>query len=258
MLGVAWLVLWCAGSPVRATECWTNLAGRAVHGRLVAGDAHAVTLALPRHRDAAPTDVVRDDLVNPPALIDRLRQGTRPVDLWLRGELAAALPFPDAADAAGREADAWIEARLVPGLNLLVNGERLYDRGRFAGLTLRRETEALLRERLRGARLAYLNRLLLEDAYPRELARVRTLILPLRSLAAGSQRRAAWRLGLSWPLEPAPPGPWDQTWGRAVKLRERGDLEDGELEWIGSCLTSGAGTPARPDERSDPRPPSAP
>lgn len=56
-------------------------------------------------------------------------------------------------------------------LNRLINGPALYDEPRFAKVTLRPETIAVLNRKPAGLELARLNRLLLEDAFPRELVK---------------------------------------------------------------------------------------
>jgi YihY family inner membrane protein len=60
-------------------------------------------------------------------------------------------------------------ATLVQNLNKIAAGESVYDERRFDGVSLRPETKALLGRKLAGQELARLNRLLIEDAYPREL-----------------------------------------------------------------------------------------
>jgi hypothetical protein len=53
----------------------------------------------------------------------------------------------------------------------VLSGPSIYEKTRFRGVTLRPETERLLKKDPTGAQLAHLNKLLLEDAYPAELAR---------------------------------------------------------------------------------------
>jgi uncharacterized protein (TIGR03663 family) len=60
---------------------------------------------------------------------------------------------------------------LVQALNKLVGGKSIYERDRFQGMVLRRETANLMAQNPTGANLARLNRLLLQDAYPVELSR---------------------------------------------------------------------------------------
>ena len=60
---------------------------------------------------------------------------------------------------------------LVADLNNLIDGPVLYDQARFAGVTLRPETQNLLSQNPAGTNTAHLNRLLLDDAYPRAISR---------------------------------------------------------------------------------------
>ncbi len=60
---------------------------------------------------------------------------------------------------------------VVEALQKIVAGASIYKEKRFKGVFLRPETAALLKKNLKGASLAYLNRLLLEDSFPAELSR---------------------------------------------------------------------------------------
>src|SRR5436190_16496528 len=64
-----------------------------------------------------------------------------------------------------------LEPVLVESLNTIVRGDRLYHEERFAGIPLSDQTKFLLGRELQGNHLARLNRLLLEDAYPREIVK---------------------------------------------------------------------------------------
>ena len=64
-----------------------------------------------------------------------------------------------------------LRTNLVAGLTGLVHGQPVYDAQRFAGVTLRPETQALLATNPTGDALAHLNRLLLDDAFPKEISR---------------------------------------------------------------------------------------
>jgi len=58
---------------------------------------------------------------------------------------------------------------VVQVLNKIIDGPCIYENVRFQGILLRPETSSLLKEQPKGAKLAHLNRLLLEDAFPAEL-----------------------------------------------------------------------------------------
>ena len=60
-------------------------------------------------------------------------------------------------------------AILIEQLNHLLQCESLYDAQRFAGVKLSEDTRVVLAENPEGEKLIRLNRLLLDDAYPREL-----------------------------------------------------------------------------------------
>jgi hypothetical protein len=76
-----------------------------------------------------------------------------------------------------RSLDGWSQientamAVLVKSLNRVVSGPSIYDKTRFSKVTLRPETDDLLKENPQGQQLARLNKLLLEDAYPAELTK---------------------------------------------------------------------------------------
>jgi hypothetical protein len=63
---------------------------------------------------------------------------------------------------------------LVKDLNKILAGPSIYDRVRFTNIVLRPETSELLHQNPTGQQLARLNKLLLEDAYPAELAKSAT------------------------------------------------------------------------------------
>ena len=73
-----------------------------------------------------------------------------------------------------------LQAALLADLNLALVGQTIYEEGRFRNVTLRPETRKLLRQHPEGKDAARLNRLLLEDAYPKEL-------VP-RPLSGGTQK----------------------------------------------------------------------
>ena len=65
-------------------------------------------------------------------------------------------------------------ATIVKDLNQLISGPSFYTPSRFAGVTLRAETQRLLQQNPTGYQLARLNKLLLEDAYPADLVKSST------------------------------------------------------------------------------------
>ena len=63
-----------------------------------------------------------------------------------------------------------VEAALILELNKIIDGISIYEEERFAGIKLRKKTTEFLGRELQGNELRNLNKMLLEDAYPHELA----------------------------------------------------------------------------------------
>lgn len=64
-----------------------------------------------------------------------------------------------------------LEPVLVDSLNGIIRNDTLYREDRFAGVPLSEQAKSLLGLELRGNHLARLNRLLLEEAYPKEIVK---------------------------------------------------------------------------------------
>jgi hypothetical protein len=90
-------------------------------------------------------------ILNPSAFAAKLASGSDAVSAFLREQLA-----------------------LAKNINQIIAGPSIYDKTRFANIVLRPETEELLKTNPRGQQLARLNKLLLEDAYPVDLAKSAT------------------------------------------------------------------------------------
>jgi hypothetical protein len=116
-----------------------------------------------------------DGIVDPGGFASRLASGTDAVSVYLRGKLEALVKVDLASYAAtNANAKALLQAT-VKDLNQVLAGPSIYEAGRFSGVALRPETESLLKASPSGFRLARLNKLLLEDAYPVELAKGATM-----------------------------------------------------------------------------------
>lgn len=63
-----------------------------------------------------------------------------------------------------------VEAALIEDLNEIITGDLIFEPTRFSNVNLREQTKELLVRALNGAEVARVNRLLLEDAYPREIS----------------------------------------------------------------------------------------
>ena len=105
-----------------------------------------------------------------PAPLRPLKSSAEAVSLWLRGQLSPATLRALAEARVSRTNLAPALTLLTNDLNRIVSGPCLYDAERFSGVSLRPKTLKLLAAQPVGARLAMLNRLLLEDAYPEEIS----------------------------------------------------------------------------------------
>jgi hypothetical protein len=101
------------------------------------------------------TALSRSGITDPATLASKLTNGSDAISVFLRGRMQGSV-----------KADT-----LVTDLNQVISGPSIYDQARFGNVVLRPETEQLLKQNPSGQQLARLNKLLLEDAYPGELAR---------------------------------------------------------------------------------------
>lgn len=112
-----------------------------------------------------------DDLADLALFASRLVKPRSGVSRFLRDALSPdVLAGLAEMRAPGRVAEG-LETRLAEEIEGLLTGPPIWDERRFAGITLRPVTRGLLAGGPRGADLSRLNRLLLEDAYPQEIAR---------------------------------------------------------------------------------------
>jgi hypothetical protein len=104
-------------------------------------------------------------------LAHRLRQPDRSVDEFVAGRLP-----PEVKDALaeylGEDSDRRLERALVCCLNTLIHGPSIWNEKRFEGIELRQDTAHIRSRNTQGANLEQLNRMLLEDAYPKELRKL--------------------------------------------------------------------------------------
>lgn len=110
------------------------------------------------------------DFSDLPGFAAKLAAGAEPLSAHLGGKLDDAqrtslAHFPTEAAEAKKATSALLKA-----VNAAVAGPSLYDAERFKGVALRPATEALRARNPAGQELIRLNRLLLEDAYPKEIA----------------------------------------------------------------------------------------
>jgi hypothetical protein len=117
----------------------------------------------------APVTFGAGDIVDLPAFAARLADKSDPMAAFVVGQLdepaRAALAAPGASTTNARP----LASALAKNLTRIAGGPSIFDSDRFRGVKLRTETEALRARTPRGSELRRLNRMLLEDAFPREL-----------------------------------------------------------------------------------------
>jgi uncharacterized repeat protein (TIGR04138 family) len=113
-----------------------------------------------------------EDIRDLRAFTARLQEQSDPVSKFLWGGLSEA-----SRQAVLRGADSQdFQEALVKELNQIIQARPIFQKQRFAGVRLSDQTRSLIGHELAGTQLAAFNRLLLEDAFPTELARSRGLL----------------------------------------------------------------------------------
>ena len=116
------------------------------------------------------TSLASGGITDAARLAAQLTNGPDAVSVFLRGRLQDSVTADLAAYSPSAENAKAVVSALVKDLNQVISGPSVYDAARFHGIALRPETEQLLKRHPSGQQLARLNKLLLEDAYPAELA----------------------------------------------------------------------------------------
>jgi ligand-binding SRPBCC domain-containing protein len=105
------------------------------------------------------------------AFAEKLANGQDPVSVFLRGQLDGLVKIDLTTYASTNTNAAALLSAIVKQISQLLAGPSIFSAGGFRDATLRPETQALLRQNPHGEPLARLNRMLLEDAYPVEIAK---------------------------------------------------------------------------------------
>ena len=134
------------------------------------------------------------DLKEPNSMAVKLRDARDPVSQYVRGQLSPELQQQlSGYDDSSPRSDA-LQRNLVDELNRLLKGPSLFEEGRFSQVPLAEETRKLMAQNPQGDDLVRLNRMLLEDAYPREIAK-------------GSINRYSWNVSIPFFKATADPDP---------------------------------------------------
>jgi len=116
------------------------------------------------------------DLRDSEGLADKLYIGKDPVSSYLNGHLSRETHEFLSRFNENREVFPELKQAMVADLNALVTGqENIYDPGRFADVDLTTQTRALIESDPEGRDLSRLNLLLIQDAYPDEIIRNRSI-----------------------------------------------------------------------------------
>ncbi len=111
-----------------------------------------------------------DDIKDLSGLIERLRRQTDPVSAFLWNKLSNSEQSLLTSYRPTTQ-DSILAQIVVQALNKIILQPCILEDELFKGIPLRPETAILFQQRPKGLDLAYLNRLLLEEAYPLELSR---------------------------------------------------------------------------------------
>ena len=129
----------------------------------------------PAHEAGDAQTFAKGDYMDLASLANKLKQPTNAVSAYVSTNLSAktlgllAIYPGVGTNTVAVQAD--LVLNLSQDLNTVVGGPSIYGNGRFAGVTVQPETQQLLAQNPTGAALPRLNRLLLDDAFPKEISR---------------------------------------------------------------------------------------
>jgi UDP-N-acetylmuramyl pentapeptide phosphotransferase/UDP-N-acetylglucosamine-1-phosphate transferase len=121
---------------------------------------------------STPSPLLRmGDMKDPAHLMLRLQEERDELSRYLRGQLSYALQ-KEVADYDGTSTPSEaVQRSLTDELNRIIRGASIYDEQRFKSVKVSEDTRKLLAQNPQGDSLVRLNRALLEDAYPDEIAK---------------------------------------------------------------------------------------
>jgi len=110
----------------------------------------------------------RDDLVDLAGLARKLKEKHRPIDRWLSANIAEQ-KLERLSGYGGEPIDDHGLSPILGALNGAIQGPLIFDESRFTGVDLSLETQAVLASDPKGVEAIRCNRMLLRDAYGKEL-----------------------------------------------------------------------------------------
>ncbi|MEQ2005823.1 MAG: hypothetical protein ABMA26_03410 [Limisphaerales bacterium] len=126
------------------------------------------------HPEEGSSPFVEGDFIDLESVVAKFQQPTGPVYIYFRDQFSDATKGALARCNPPACVPASLRTLLAEEFNQVIRGELIFDEQRFRGVGLRPATERLIAKNSKnpqGDFLMRLNRLLLEDAFPKELAR---------------------------------------------------------------------------------------
>ena len=117
------------------------------------------------------TTLSTGSVLDPVTFTARLAHGQDPMSAFLREQLSGLVRIDLNTYVVANANAATLLSAIVKQISEVLAGPAIFTADLFRGITLRPETKALLRQNTRGERLARLNKMLLEDAFPVEIAK---------------------------------------------------------------------------------------
>ncbi len=131
----------------------------------------AMAIQPPLHAGTPQHLLDADAIKDPGSLIVKLQDTRAPVSEWIASQLSEDMQWVLLGYNGTSTPSAQQQEVLLSDLNQLLQGSSLYDTQRFANIELSEQTQVLIAENPKsGEALIRLNRCLLADAYPHELA----------------------------------------------------------------------------------------
>ena len=125
-----------------------------------------------RYRINPSSPFFEDDFIDFKSLVLKLKNRTGPVSQFLRDQFDTSAQSLLNAYNESQEPSETLKNAVVKELNWVLKGDSIYGATRFDGINLSPKTKQLLEQNPQGEDLIFLNRLLLEDAYPEEIEKI--------------------------------------------------------------------------------------
>lgn len=111
------------------------------------------------------------DLLDLPSLTAKLNLPERAFDTWLTGGLPSPIKDMLRKYKGLNSNQSRLKEYLITCLNTIISGDSIFEESRFIDIPLRPETKKLLSQKSTSGSQVFLNRKLIEDAYPQEVSK---------------------------------------------------------------------------------------